>query len=109
MNAHRRFITEPGEERWLYASPRTAATGAAVVALLVAAMILFGPGKRPDAAADGSAPSAASIASNTSTSSPAPVAAPEPASSSRLPPLDASNDVSPKPRTSASGHRQQPR
>jgi hypothetical protein len=44
MKSRRRYITEPGDRHWLYASPWIAAAGGLVVVILLAAMALLQPG-----------------------------------------------------------------
>jgi len=46
MKSRRKFITEPGDRRWLETSQWTAAAGGLVVVLLFGAMALLHPGER---------------------------------------------------------------
>jgi hypothetical protein len=52
MNSRHRLIAEPGDEQWLHVTPRAAAAGGTLVALLFVAMILFAPDKRPNVDTD---------------------------------------------------------
>jgi len=54
MKSRKQFITEPGDRRWLDATPLAAAAGGLIVVLLLGTMVLLHPGER--AAAVGEPP-----------------------------------------------------
>lgn len=52
MKSRKQYLTEPEDQRWMYASPWAAVAGGVVVILLLLAMALFTPGERPPRALD---------------------------------------------------------
>lgn len=109
VNVLRRFITEPGDRQWLHATPRTAAAGGTLVALVLAAMVVLQPSERPNGDANRASRSAASTSSSASNVPAAPVGALVPESSPPALLREASTEASQQPRADRVGHDRWPR
>ena len=79
MKSRKQYLTEPGDRRWLEATPLAAAAGGLVIVLLLGAMALLHPNERAPVNVDRPTVSSASTSSSPS--------APSDAPTSTLPPI----------------------